>query len=126
MDCKARKTHLKNTYFFDCQCDACQNEWPTSIDMPKSFNDLRPGQLKIDEGLDNGMALVQQVTKIQKLGSGISLEQKNGNFDKVLSYCIEFTKLLNETFHRPHSYFLMTEKVMFSMYWILYGSKRIH
>ena len=88
--------------------------------LPKNFNDLRPGQLKIDD-VDPRM-LIQQVSKIQKLGSNISLEQKNGNYKKAFSYCIEFIRILEESLHRPHYYYLMAEKSLNILSNILHGT----
>ena len=88
--------------------------------LPKNFNDLRPGQLKIDD-VDPRM-LIQQVSKIQKLGSNISLEQKNGNYKKAFSYCIEFIRILEESLHRPHYYYLMAEKSLNILANILHGT----
>ena len=104
-------------YFFECKCLACLKKWPTKESMPKSFNDLRDGQLKID--LTDGALLMQQLSKVQKLGSNISMEQKACNYRKAFAYCIEFIKLLEETIERPHAYYLMAEKTMFKLVWIL-------
>lgn len=68
------------------------------------------------------MALMQQVQKIQKLGSSISQEQKAGNYKKAFGLCIEFIRVLEGTVERPHSYYLMAEKSLFKLAWILYGS----
>ena len=116
----SRQAYLKERYFFQCECQACLNKWPTASAMPKSFDDLEDGQLKIDPS--DGMSIFKQVSKIQKLGSNISQEQKAGNYKKAFSYCIEFIRLLEETIERPHSYYLMAETTMYKLAWILYGA----
>ena len=107
-------------YQFKCHCEACTKKWPLNEDLPKNFNDLKPGQLKIDDS--DPRRLMQQVSKIQKVGSSISLEQKNGNYKKAYSYCIEFIRILEETLHRPHYYYLMAEKSFSKLANILYGT----
>ena len=120
METDARKKYLKRKYCFDCDCQACHEQWPSKDQLARNFDDLRPGQLLIDLG--NTMALMQQVTKIQKLGSTISQEQKAGNYKKAFGLCIEFIKVLEETVKRPHAYYLMAEKSLFKLAWILHGS----
>ena len=119
-DKKKRQEYLKRKYCFDCQCRACDENWPIKEEVPKNFDDLRQGQLLVDLG--NSMGLMQQVTKIQKLGSSISQEQKAGNYKKAFGLCIEFSKVLEDTIGRPHAYYMMSEKSMFKLAWIIYGS----
>ena len=118
-----RRKYYQERYYFHCQCHACEVKWPEANDIPKGFNDLRDGQLKIDHEKD-GMALVQQIQKIQKLGSSISLEQRNGNYSQALAYCVEFAKIIDDTLERPHSYFVMVEMAIHKLLWILHGTKR--
>lgn len=119
-DTGTRQDYLKRKYCFNCDCIACEEEWPITTFMPKNFDDLRPGQLLID--MDNTRLLMQQVNKIQKLGSSISQEQKAGSYKKAFGLCIEFVKTLEETIKRPHSYYLMAEVSMLRLAWILHGS----
>lgn len=119
-DKETRQNYLRRKYCFDCQCIACNQDWPISSKLPRNFDDLRPGQLLID--MDNTRLLMQQVSKIQKLGSSISQEQKAGNNKKAFGLCIEFVKTLEETIKRPHSYYLMAEVSMMRLAWILHGS----
>lgn len=119
-DIQTRAAYFMDRYQFKCQCMACTKKWPISEDLPKNFNDLMPGQL-INEDSDPRI-LMQQVSKIQKVGSSISLEQKKGNYKKAYSYCIEFIRLLEETLHRPHYYYLMAEKSLSKLANILYGT----
>ena len=88
---EARQTYLKRKYFFDCECPPCVKKWPTVEGLPKTFNDLREGQLMIDEA--ETMLLVQQVNKIQKLGANISQEQKKGNYKKALGLSFIFSQV---------------------------------
>ena len=60
--------HLFNRYYFKCNCEPCKKNWPMNDDIPKSFNDLFPGQLKIKEA-----ELMKEISKIQKMGSCINL-----------------------------------------------------
>lgn len=115
-----RRNYLSRKYCFQCDCQACLENWPTKEQMPKNLDDLRPGQLLIDLG--NQMALMQQVQKIQKLGSCISQEQKAGNYQKAFGFCIQFIRVLENTIERPHAYYLMAEKSLFKLAWILHGS----
>ena len=120
---EARRSYLKRKYCFDCQCQPCSDQWPTKDDIPKSFDDLRENQLLID--FDNTKVLMQQVQKIQKLGSSISQEQRKGSYKKAFGLCIEFIKVLEETVKRPHAYYLMAEKSLFKLAWILHGSAQV-
>ena len=116
-----RENYLQRKYCFECDCQACLEKWPSKEQVPKNFDDLlHPGQLLVD--FSNQMALMQQVTKIQKLGSSISQEQKAGNYKKAFGFCIQFIKTLEDTVERPHSYYLMAEKSLFKLAWILHGS----
>ena len=119
-DIKTRSAYISSRYQFQCDCNPCSKGWLTNEDLPKGFNDLLPNQLKTDDS--DPKLLMQQVTKIQKLGSNISLEQKNGNYKKAYSYCVEFIRVLEETLHRPHCYYLMAEKSLFKLANILYGT----
>jgi len=120
METEERRKYLSRKYCFQCDCLACLENWPTKEQMPKNLDDLRPGQLLIDLG--NQMGLMQQVTKIQKLGSCISQEQKAGNYQKAFGFCIQFIRVLEKTIERPHAYYLMAEKSLFKLAWILHGS----
>ena len=93
--------------------------WPIIEDLPQNFNDLLPQQLKI-ENPDPKM-LMRYISQFQKLGSSISLEQKNGNYEKAYAHCIEFLQILEKTLHRPHFYFVMAEKSLYKLANILYG-----
>ena len=124
MEMEQRKKYLQKKYCFDCDCLACIEEWPSKEKIPKNFDDLMPGQLLID--FDNKISLMQQVTKIQKLGSSISQEQKAGNYKKAFGYCVEFIKVLEDTIKRPHAYYLIAEKSLFKLAWILHGSISFH
>ena len=117
---ETRFEYLKRKYCFDCHCQACDQDWPTKESIAKNFDDLQDGQLLVDIG--DGKALMQQVTKIHKLGSTISQEQRAGNYKKAFGFCIEFIKVLEETIKRPHAYYLMAEKSLFKLAWIMYGS----
>lgn len=119
-DMEARQKYLKRKYLFDCKCPACAEKWPTKDLMPKSFDDLNENQMMFD--MENTMMLMQQVNKIQKVGSSISQEQRAGNYKKAFGLCIEFIKVLQDTLKKPHSYYLMAEKSLFKLAWILHGS----
>ena len=93
--------------------------WPKIEDLPKNFNDLLPQQLKIENS--DPKVLMRYISQFQKLGSSISLEQKNGNYEKAYAYCIEFLQILEKTLHRPHFYFVMAEKSLYKLANILYG-----
>ena len=115
-----RQKYLMRKYCFQCDCEACTANWPTAGKLPVSFDDLRDGQMMFDFG--DTVKLMQQVTKIQKLGSSISQEQKGGNFKKAFGLCIEFVKTLQDTIRRPHAYYLMAGKSLFKLGWILHGT----
>ena len=93
--------------------------WPKIEDLPKNFNDLLPQQLRIENS--DPKVLMRYISQFQKLGSSISLEQKNGNYEKAYAYCIEFLQILEKTLHRPHFYFVMAEKSLYKLANILYG-----
>lgn len=67
-----RIQNLKKQYFFDCNCNVCENNWPLLSDLPftdvetgvtaEDITSLRKGNKKIAEDV-----LVKLLPKMQKL-----------------------------------------------------------
>ena len=115
-----RISYLENKYNFQCSCPPCLNLWPTNGSIPKGFEDLMPKQLKIDD--PNPKQIMYQIQTIQKFGSSINLEIKNGNYDKAFQNCTKFIQELESTLERPHYYYLMAEKSLYKLSNIIYGT----
>jgi hypothetical protein len=103
-----------------CYCRSCLEDWPLTSQLPKGLNDIPPENFKFS--LDNIKKMQAQFSCIQKLGSKINNEQKNGNYSEVLALSIEFLNLLDDTIERPHQFFIMTSKTMNVTLWTLYGA----
>ena len=60
-----RRPHLEKKYKFSCQCSPCTHHWQTYQHLPKSFNDLRPDQLRINpqdmQGIQAKMKTIMQL-----------------------------------------------------------------
>ena len=110
-----RQLKLATKYLFECRCRACVELWPTHDLLPNGFNDAK---LLVD--LE---ALPIQISAIQKLGSRISLDQKEENYDKLITLYLEFVKLIRKTIAPPHNFYFMASRHLYKCFWILNGSK---
>ena len=76
--------------------------------------------MKIDDS--NPKQIIYQIQTIQKFGSSINLEIKNGNYDKAFQNGTKFIQELESTLERPHYYYLMAEKSLFKLSNIIHGT----
>ena len=60
--------------------------------------------------------------KINKLGTKISLEQKQADYDNVIMYGLEFLTLLDQNIKPPHNFYVMTLRSLSKCLWITKGT----
>ena len=60
--------------------------------------------------------------KINKLGTKIALEQKQEEWENVITYGLEFLDLLEEHIKPPHNFYVMTLRSIAKCLWITKGS----
>ena len=117
---EVRQATLDTKYHFSCRCQACDSNWPTAQHAPKALVDIPDEQLKFStDDVRNAKMIFE---RIQKLGTKIALEQKEEEYDKVLSYGLEFLKLLNDAIRPPHNFYIMTLRSIAKCLWITKGS----
>jgi len=61
-----RRAELSRKYFFHCECEACEEAWPSAMDpeMPKALNDVPQEQFKI--AFDDVRRLRTQFAKVSE------------------------------------------------------------
>ena len=59
---------------------------------------------------------------INKLGTKIALEQKQEEYENVMTYGLEFLALLEENIKPPHNFYVMTLRSIAKCLWITKGS----
>ena len=118
---EVRQASLAKKYFFDCECMPCANNWPPVAEFPRQIADVQARQLQFDQ-TDIGR-MKHQFALIQKLGAKANQKLKEEDYEGSLVNCIEFLKVLGETFKPPHAFFVMTAKTMLNSLWVLHGSK---
>ena len=115
-----RQTNLLTRYHFTCRCQACESNWPTAQLCPKALVDIPDEQLKFStEDVGNAKMIFERINKV---GTKIALEQKEENWDKVMTYGLEFLTLLDSSIKPPHNFYAMTLRSLAKCLWITKGS----
>ena len=109
-----------NKYHFDCRCQACESNWPTAQNSPKALVDIPDEQLKFS--MDDVKKAKMIFDQINKVGTKIALEQKEEQYDNVMTYGLEFLTLLDQSIRQPHNFYVMTIRSLAKCLWITKGS----
>ena len=107
-------------YKFSCRCEACESNWPTAQHSPKALVDIPDEQLKFST--DDYTKAKMIFDRINKVGTKISQEQKQEEWENVMMYGLEFLTLLNESIKPPHNFYVMTLRSIAKCLWITKGS----
>ena len=116
-----RRPYLQEKYKFLCQCEACRDNWPTAAQLPKSFNDISPQQLKLDQ--TNIEEIQSKMKNVMLLGAKINQLQKIEDFAGMVELYKKFDSSLNEVIAKPHLFHVMARRSLGTCLWVLHGNK---
>ncbi|XKL65692.1 hypothetical protein PGB90_009112 [Kerria lacca] len=87
---EVRRSYLKENYFFECQCIACEQNWPLLENLPSKFSQVRC--LIPREQLDT-----DRVRKLSQMYRKTSF----GYSDRALAIYYTYLTFLHKTFQQP-------------------------
>ena len=70
----------------------------------------------------NLLAVKGAFDRINRVGTKIAMEQKQGNVEAVLPLCLEFRTAVEAAIKPPHNFYVMAFRSYFKSNWILKGS----
>lgn len=95
----ARQKYFKEKYFFTCKCSACQQKWPTFVDIPNGPPKYLSNRAK--EAIPNPAALVSKIAKTM-------VEIGKGNIsDEQFEFLSQYITVIHKNIQRPWKPYLM-------------------
>ncbi|KAK4873924.1 hypothetical protein RN001_013284 [Aquatica leii] len=67
-----RREHLHKQYFFECRCEACVENWPLYIELPKRHFDIKVSEEEIESLRNGSTRLAKDIAmNLQNLAEGL-------------------------------------------------------
>lgn len=118
---KLRNPDLLNKYKFHCSCEACEDEWPTFHELPRSFNDV-PNE-KLNFAPEEIMQVQSKMMMVQKLGARINQLQQKNEFDGAMDLYREFLSSVKHLMLPPHQFYVIARRSFSTCLWVKWGNK---
>ncbi|KAG0713717.1 SET and MYND domain-containing protein 4 [Chionoecetes opilio] len=123
-----RKADLADRYWFDCNCEACQNDWPMYKDMDSSTQRFKchkchgPLPVNTDQVLNpfikcekcgeqtNILSTLKNLQNTEQTFRGACKEMEAYNLEKAEALLIENTKQLDACLYPPYRDYHLTQE----------------
>lgn len=86
-----RQAHLKKQYFFECECEACVQNWPLYQDLPSKQFDISVSEEEISElrngNLEVAGAILMNLQNTAKMLEGLRPCKELADAQEILKQC---------------------------------------